>query len=129
MRLTFRAALLGCALLAGLPAQAQTQPTPPAAPPQGMAPLPIGPGARPLSLEEAEAALVERNLAVIAARRGVDAARAQRLVASSRPAPTVSVGNSFAQVGETRNGALRGSCYLSPAKKISVWLTVLVVRG
>ncbi|WP_043364619.1 TolC family protein [Belnapia sp. F-4-1] len=129
MRLSFRAALLGCALIANLPAQAQTQATPPAAPPPGMAPLPIGPGARPLSLEEAEVALVERNLAVIAARRGVDVARAQRLVASSRPAPTVSVGNTFAQFGETRNGALRGARYLSPAKNISVGLTVLVERG
>ncbi|SDC17866.1 TolC family protein [Belnapia rosea] len=126
MRLCFRAALLGGALLAGLPAHAQA---PAQAPAPGSMPLPIGPGARPLTLEDAEAALVDRNLAVLAARRGVDAARAQRLVASSRPSPTVSVGNSFAQFGETRNGALRGARYLSPARNINVGLTVLVERG
>ena len=128
MRPTFRAALLGCALIAGLPAQAQTQ-AQPAVPTPGMMPLPIGPGARPLSLEEAETALVERNLTVIAARRGLDAARAQRLVASTLPAPTVSVGNSFAQFEETRRGAVRGTRYLSPAKNVNVGLTVLVERG
>ena len=119
MRLSFRAALLGCALLAGPPAYAQTQPTPPAAPPPGMAPLPIGPGARPLSLEEAEAALVERNLAVIAARRGVDAARANRLVASSLPPPQVVVGNSFAQFTETAAGAVKGARFLSQGNRVN----------
>ena len=41
---------------------------------------------------------MERNLALVAARRGVDAARAQRLVASSLPPPQVTVGNTSGPV-------------------------------
>jgi cobalt-zinc-cadmium efflux system outer membrane protein len=47
---------------------------------------------RQLTLEAAEQLLVQYNLAVIAARYGVDTARAQRLVASVRPNPTLTLG-------------------------------------
>ena len=126
MRLTLRAALLGVAMLGGVPA-ALAQP--PGAQPLGGMPLPVGAAARPLTLAEAEAALVERNLAVIAARRGVDAARAQRLVASSLPPAQVSVGSSVGQFNETASGAIRGARFLSPSNNINVGLTVLVERG
>ena len=131
MTFPVRAALLGLALLSGVPA-ALAQALPPAQPPAarpGTLPLPIGANAQPLTLAEAEAALVERNLTVIAARRGVDAARAQRLVAGSLPPAQVSVGSSVAQFSETQNGAIRGTRYLSPSNNINVGLTVLVERG
>src|SRR5215831_3036765 len=46
----------------------------------------------PLTLEVAEQLLVQYNLAVVAARYGVDNARAQRLIASVRPNPTLTLG-------------------------------------
>ncbi|MDB5374450.1 MAG: outer membrane protein TolC, partial [Belnapia sp.] len=64
MKIGVRAVLLGMALLSGVPAAlAQTQRVPA---PAGSVPLPVGAGAQPLTLAEAEAALVERNLSVIA---------------------------------------------------------------
>jgi cobalt-zinc-cadmium efflux system outer membrane protein len=47
---------------------------------------------RPLTLEAAEHLLVQYNLVVIAARSGVDQARAQRLMAAVRPNPTLTLG-------------------------------------
>ncbi|GGC30656.1 metal transporter [Siccirubricoccus deserti] len=119
-------ALLGLALLAPAAlAQAQA----PVAAPIGTAALPTGRGAQPLTLAEAEALLVERNLGLIAARRGLDATRAQRLVASALPPPQVSVGSSFGQFNETARGALQGARLLSPSSNINVGLSVLVERG
>jgi cobalt-zinc-cadmium efflux system outer membrane protein len=127
--MSLRAALLlGVALLAP-PALAQA-PTPMAAPAvPGTAALPLGKGAEPLTLAAAEQVLIDRNLAVIAARRGVDAARANRLVASSLPPPQVTVGNSFAQFNETQAGAIKGARFLSPSNNIVAGLSVLVERG
>ncbi|MBY0338772.1 MAG: TolC family protein, partial [Acetobacteraceae bacterium] len=90
--------------------------------------LPFPPGTRALTLEEAERALMERNLAVVAAQRGVDAARAQRLVSSSLPPPQVSVGSNVATFNETTSG-LRGARFLSPANNVNTGLTVLVELG
>ena len=60
----------------------------------------------------------------------MDAARAQRLVASSLPPPQVQVGNTVAQFNEPARGrALQGGRFLSPANNIQVGLSVLVVRG
>jgi outer membrane protein TolC len=112
-------------LLIGLAAApVVAQPTPGS----GSAPLPLAPRTAPLTLEEAELRLVEQNLAILAARRGVDAARAQRLVASSRPPPVVSIGNSYAQFNETNRG-LRGAQFLSPSNNLQVGLSVLIERG
>ena len=47
---------------------------------------------RQLTLEAAEQLLVQYNLAVVAARYGVDNARAQRLIAAVRPNPTLTLG-------------------------------------
>ena len=47
---------------------------------------------RQLTVEAAEQLLVQYNLAVIAARFGVDNARAQRLIAAVRPNPTLTLG-------------------------------------
>ena len=47
---------------------------------------------RQLTLEVAEQLLAQYNLAVIAARAGVDQARAQRLIAAVRPNPTLTLG-------------------------------------
>src|SRR5262245_44076193 len=47
---------------------------------------------RQLTLEAAEQLLMQYNLAVIAARYGVDSARAQRLIAAVRPNPTLTLG-------------------------------------
>jgi outer membrane protein TolC len=122
------ALLLGVALLAP-PAFAQTAPAQTAPTAVGTLPLPLGRGAAPLTLAEAEQLLIDRNLAVIAARRGVDAARANRLVASSLPPPQVTVGNSFAQFNETQAGAIKGARFLSPSNNIVAGLQVLVERG
>jgi cobalt-zinc-cadmium efflux system outer membrane protein len=50
--------------------------------------------ARDLSLAEAERLLVERNRELITARRAVDAAGAQRVIAAARPNPTLSLNSS-----------------------------------
>ncbi|MFC7476823.1 TolC family protein [Dankookia sp. GCM10030260] len=118
-----RIALLGLALLAS-PARAQTAPATP-----GSLPLPLGRDAARLTLAEAEQLLIEHNLGVIAARRGVDAARANRLVAASLPPPQVTVGNSFAQFNETKGGGTKGARFLSPSNNIVAGLSVLVERG
>ncbi len=47
---------------------------------------------RQLTLEAAEQLLLQHNLAVVAARYGVDNARAQRLIAAVRPNPTLTLG-------------------------------------
>jgi outer membrane protein TolC len=97
---------------------------------EGMQPLPLPPGVRLLSLAEAERLLVERNLVLVAAQRGVDAARAQRLVSSSRPPPSVNVGNTFGQFAEAANGSSsRDARFLSPSNNINAGLTVLIERG
>lgn len=116
-----RAWLLMLALLAPLPAAAQNRPQP--------APLPNAQGARAVTLAEAERLLMERNLAVVAAQRGVDAARAQRLIASSRPPPTVSVGNTFAEFREVQGSgaqAPRGRFFDS---NVNVGLSMLIELG
>ena len=120
------ALLLGVALLAP-PALAQAPAKAPAG--AGTLPLPLGKGAAPLTLAEAEQLLIDRNLVVLAARRGVDAARANRLVAASLPPPQVTVGNSFAQFNETQAGAIKGARFLSPSNNIVAGLSVLVERG
>src|SRR5262249_61567980 len=50
--------------------------------------------ARDLSLGEAERLLAERNRELIAARRAVESAGAQRLTAAARPNPTLSLNSS-----------------------------------
>ena len=109
-------------------AAAPPAPAAPAPPGSGSAALPIAPRVPPMTLAEAEARLIERNLVILAARRGVDAARAQRLVSSSLPPPQVSVGNSFAQFNQTNRG-LQGGQFLSFGNNISVGLSVLIERG
>jgi outer membrane protein TolC len=92
-----------------------------------LAPLPLAHRAAPLGLEEAERRLIERNLFVVAAKRGVDAARAQILVAGSRPPSQVTVGSAFGQVFEPASG--RTVRYYSPASNVLIGLSVLVERG
>ncbi len=137
MRLRHRllAGIAALALLApGVDAWAQSRPrqaaapAEPAPPGSGMAPLPVGPRAAPLTLAEAEGRLVARNLTVLAAQRGVDAARAQRLVSSSLPPPTVNVGNLFGQFNQTNRG-LQGAQFLSFGNNIMVGIEVLIERG
>ncbi|MCX7933569.1 MAG: TolC family protein, partial [Rhodovarius sp.] len=105
---------------------------PPALAQQG-GPAPAGREApaepRVLTLEAAERLLVERNLAVIAARRGVDAARAQRIVASSPPPAQFAVGNSFLQFQETPAGRITRPRGYGPSHNISTTLTVIVELG
>jgi outer membrane protein TolC len=116
-----RALLVALALLAAWPAAAQNRPQPP--------PLPNAQGARAMTLAEAERLLMERNLAVVAAQRGVDAARAQRLIASSRPPPTVSVGNTFGEFREVQGSgpqAPRGRFF---DNNVNVGLSVLIELG
>jgi outer membrane protein TolC len=65
---------------------------------------------------------------VVAARRGVEAARAQILVAGSLPPPQVTVGGAVAQVFEPVRGG-RGARLYGPTNNILVGLSVLVERG
>jgi outer membrane protein TolC len=106
------------------PARAQQAPTA-AAPSAGALPATARAA---LTLAEAERLLVERNLAVLAAQRGVDAARAQRLVADSIPPPQVSVGNTTGQVNEF-DGTFSGWRFLSPSNNIALGLSVVIERG
>ena len=125
-----RMALAAALLLLALPAAAQT---PPARSPRpsgpGMVALPLPAGTRVFTLEQAERMLLERNLSVIAAQRGVDAVRAQRLVASSLPPPSVSVGNNFAEFNSTQGNQVQGARFISPSNNISLGLTVLIELG
>jgi len=54
---------------------------------------------RRLTLDAAEEILLQNNLTIVAARYGVDIARAQRLVASMRPNPTLTLGAEQFDVG------------------------------
>src|SRR5437868_1765529 len=54
---------------------------------------------RQLSLDKAEEILLQNNLAITAARYGVDIARAQRLMASLKPNPTVTFGAEQFDIG------------------------------
>ena len=118
------------------PAAPRTRTARPAQPPTS---LPLQAATPPLTLAEAERLLVDRNLSVIATRRGVDAARAQRLVSSSLPPAQVSVGNTFAQFNEAgrsppgvrgpSDGSVRGARLLGPENNVNVGLQVLVELG
>lgn len=116
-----RAALLALALVVPLPAVAQNRPQPVA--------LPNAQGARTMTLADAERLLLERNLAVVAAQRGVDAARAQRLVASSLPPPQVSVGNTFAEFREVQGSGAQAPRGRFLDSNITVGLSMLIELG
>jgi cobalt-zinc-cadmium efflux system outer membrane protein len=68
-----------------------TEPGAPPVPAAAGAPQRGGDIPRQLTLERAEELLIQNNLAIIASRYGVDIARAQRLLASLKPNPTLSV--------------------------------------
>lgn len=132
MRRTAASGLLLSLLLGSAAAQGQEAHRPvrtPAPPAAGTAPLPVGADAGPLTLDAAERLLLDRNLALVAARRGVDTARAQRLVASSLPPPQVTVGGTIGQFTETSAGRVRGARALGPTNNVQVGLAVLVERG
>lgn len=83
-----------------------------------------------LTLAEAETLLVERNLALVAARRGVDIARAQVLVADTSPAPELGYGQTVGQVAESRRlGGFHGARGFTPLQNASVTLSVVIERG
>jgi outer membrane protein TolC len=111
-------------LLAALAGEARAQPAT-----LGSSRLPLAGGTPVLTLEIAEKLLVERNLAVLAARRGVDIARAQRLVAGQIPPMALSVGNVAAQFNETPSNAFEGGRGLGPNNNVNVGLTAIVERG
>jgi len=122
--------LLAAAMLAATPPLAAAQQSRPrgaqAAPARPAVPaVPAG-----ITLAEAEALLVERNLTVIAARRGVDIAAAQRLVADTMPAGSLGYGQTTGQVNErSRFGGYTGARYISPLNNLSFSLTVTIERG
>src|SRR5262245_5295099 len=77
--------VLGLASVWGQPAT--PAPRPPTAPSQAPGTVP-----QQLTLEQADALLLQQNLAIVAARYGVDLARALRLTAAVRPNPTLTLG-------------------------------------
>ena len=96
---------------------------------QGMQALPLAGQARVLTLAAAEQLLIDRNLAVIAAQRGIDVARAQRLVASSLPPLQATVGNTFGEFNETQRNGLQGGRFHGPNNNINVGLVGLIELG
>lgn len=83
-----------------------------------------------MGLAEAERRLVARNLMVVAAQRGVDAARAQSLIAGSLPPAALSLGNTFGQVNERGGGGgMQGWRFLSPSNNLNLGLTGLIEIG
>ncbi|MGI9128644.1 MAG: TolC family protein [Roseomonas sp.] len=83
---------------------------------------------RSITLDAAERLLVDRNLVLVSAQRGLDAARAQRLVAASMPPPNLSVGNTSGELNE--NGqSLQGSRLYWPTNNITLGLSVVVEGG
>lgn len=130
-RLSVLAAPLVALACVAAPALAQT-PAPsrqPRAAGPGMQALPLPGQARVLTLAGAEQLLIERNLAVVAAQRGVDAARAQRLVASSIPPLQASAGNMLGEFNETQRNGIRGARFHGPNNNINLGLTVVVELG
>lgn len=127
-RLLLAALLLAAPAALPLPALAQPARAPAAAA-LGSTPLPLPAETPQLTLEIAEKLLVERNLTLLAARRGVDIARAQRLVASQIPPMTLSAGNTSAQFNETRRNSFEGFRGFGPQNNVNTGLTVIVERG
>lgn len=82
-----------------------------------------------LSLETAEKLLIERNLSLVGSRFGVDAARAQRLVASAFPSPQITFGNTSAQFNETQRSSFDGFRGIGPQNNFSAGLNMVVERG
>ncbi|MBS7809417.1 TolC family protein [Roseococcus pinisoli] len=125
-------ALAGATALPAL-AQAPATPASPARPARvagpGMQPLPLPGQARVLTLGEAERLLIERNLTVIAAQRGIDIARAQRLVASSIPPMQLSAGNMIGEFNETRYSGVRGARFHGPNNNVNIGLTAVIELG
>jgi outer membrane protein, heavy metal efflux system len=68
------------------------QPTKPALPPATAPAQPMVEVPRQLTLDRAEEILLHNNLAIMAARSGVDLARVQRLTAAVLPNPTLTLG-------------------------------------
>ncbi|WP_421996044.1 TolC family protein [Roseococcus sp.] len=91
--------------------------------------LPLPGHARVVTMAEAERLLLDRNLTVIAAQRGIDVARAQRLVASSLPPAQLSAGNTVGEFNETQSSGIRGARFHGPNNNISIGLQVLVELG
>ncbi len=116
------AVIAACALPA-LPVAAQQAPQ--RGGQRAAAATPAAPG---LTLAEAERLLVERNLTVAAARYGVDAVRAQRLVASSIQPMQFTVGSTAGQFNEY-NGTVNGVRVYSPANNVSVGLMAVIELG
>jgi hypothetical protein len=106
------------------PALAQSRPARPAAGQE----LPAR--ALAFSPAEAEAMLLDRNLAAAAARGGVDISRAQRLVADTSPAGSIGYSQTTAPVNEGgRFSGYNGGRYVSPLNNASVNLFVTIERG
>jgi len=83
-----------------------------------------------LTMADAEGLLLERNLAVVASRRGVDIARAQRLVADTSPPGSLGYSQTAGQVNEGgRFRSYNGERFISPLNNASVNLTFTVERG
>lgn len=83
-----------------------------------------------LTLAEAEALLLERNLVLVAARRGVDAARAQVLVADTSPPPTIGYQQQVGGWSESaRFRGYNGVRGTSPLSNGTATLTVTIERG
>jgi hypothetical protein len=105
------------------PALAQSRPARPAAGQELRVRAPA------LSLAEAEAMLLDRNLAA-AARCCVDISRGQRLVADTSPASSIGYSQTTAPVNEGRRfSAYNGRRYASPLNNVSVNLFVTIERG
>mgnify|MGYP002780722217 CR=1 FL=1 len=109
--------------LALAPAIAQQPPTRPSPI------LPMPAAGAPLTLGAAEELLVQRNLALLAARRGIDLARAQRLVASAFPSPTVGIATTAGQFNETTSGRVVGVRGVGPTNDLGLSLTAVIERG
>ncbi|MBR0659838.1 TolC family protein [Neoroseomonas oryzicola] len=130
------------AATAATAAQAQTPVITPAPAPEAAAPAAIPAPAVPaaqaplpitlpsLTLAEAEALLLERNLALAAARRGVDVARAQVLVADTSPAPTIGYNQVVGQWSEqSRLSGQYGARGVSPLNNAQATFSVLIETG
>lgn len=114
-------ALIAACALPALPAMAQT----PSRSGARQAAAATAPG---LTLADAERLLVERNLAVAAARFGVDAARAQRMVASSIQPLQFSAGSTAGQFNES-GGNVNGVRFYSPGNNVFLGLSAVIELG
>ena len=109
------------AMLALLPIHSRAQ-TP--VPQSAAAPIP-----RRLTLADAERILLDRNLAVVAAKYQVESSRAAKLIASYKPNPVLTVGAEQLALGHSASSLFKSNLGISAASTYTFRVDKIIERG